>query len=89
VVAILTGTMRKLFAIPLKAELHEGVEELRTLQGKSSPTVNGEQRVSLVTLMMSNAVSVARGIGRPCLIVLDAFYPIFRLTNFTKPIIKK
>lgn len=76
VVGLLAGTAKSIFCIPVMAEIHEGVEKLRTFQGKQAPVVNGKQSVTIVTLMLSLAGSLARHLARPCLLILDAYYAV-------------
>ncbi len=42
--------LKKIFCVPLCAELHEGVEKLRQIQNKAEPVVNGKAKVSVTTL---------------------------------------
>jgi len=60
VVGLLAGTAKSLFCIPVMAEIHEGVEKLRAFQGKQPPVVEGEEKVTNVTLMLSLADSLTR-----------------------------
>lgn len=75
-ISLLIGAMGKLFAIPLVAELHDGVTELRRFQGKDPPRVNGEEKVSIITLMLNLAIRVAQHLPGPSFIVLDAFFAV-------------
>ena len=56
--------------------MHEGVQELRSFQGKPSPVVDGKVKTSITTLMASMAGEVVRGICAPCLLVLDAYFAV-------------
>jgi hypothetical protein len=73
---LLAGTKKTMFCIPLKAELHEGVETLRNFQGKPAPEVDGEKSVTLVTLMMAMATETVRQMSKPCMLILDAFFAV-------------
>ncbi len=62
--------------------MHEGVEELRELQNKSTPVVNGRPKVSVTSLMAGMAVDLTRRMGKKALIVLDAYFavgPVFSI----------
>lgn len=76
VVGLLAGTTKSMFCIPVMAEIHEGVEKLRAFQGKQAPVVNGEKSVTIVTLMLSLAGSLARHLTRPCMLILDAYFAV-------------
>ena len=43
--------LKKIFCVPLAAELHEGVETLRNFQGKPQPAATAEAKTSVTTLM--------------------------------------
>jgi len=76
VLGILAGQVKKLFCIPLCAELHEGVQELRQYQGKPLPVVDGKAKTSVTTLMASMAVDLVKGLCAPCLLILDAYFAV-------------
>ena len=76
VIGILAGWVKKLFCIPLCAEPHEGVDELRKLQGKAEPEVKGQRKVSVTTLMAAMAAEIVSVIGRRAIIVLDAYFSV-------------
>lgn len=62
-VGVLAGWVRKkIFCIPLSAELHEGVENLRKLQGKTAPVAKGKSKTSVTTLMALMVVELVSGI---------------------------
>ena len=74
---LLAGTVKNMFCVPVKAELHEGVEKLRAFQGKKPPVVNGKEDVTIVTLMLTMAGDLARNMVRqPCMLVLDAYFSV-------------
>ena len=84
VVGILAGITQKFFCIPLAAELHEGTDALRKLQGKEPPKVNGVEKTTIITLMGKLLTTVAGNINKPCVAVLDAFFaaaPIFAIAK--------
>jgi hypothetical protein len=56
--------------------MHEGVQELRSFQGKPLPVVDGKVKTSVTTLMASMAGEVVKGICAPCLLVLDAYFAV-------------
>lgn len=62
--------------MPLCAELHEGVEELRNIQNKKSPVLKGKKKTSVTTLMAAMASDLAKAIGGNCLLVLDAYFAV-------------
>jgi hypothetical protein len=73
---------KKIFCIPLCAELHEGVEALRRFQKKADPLVDGQPKVSITSLMAAMAAKLAPTLGRRCLLVLDAYFavgPVFSI----------
>lgn len=73
---------KKIFCIPLCAELHEGVEALRRFQKKADPLVDGQPKVSITSLMAAMAAKMVPALGRRCLLVLDAYFavgPVFSI----------
>ncbi len=77
VLGILVGRLKKLFCIPVAAEIHEGMEEIRKFQGKEAP----QEKSSITTLMGLLVKNIVSQLNTKCLVVLDAFYsvgPIFR-----------
>jgi hypothetical protein len=80
-VSLLAGE-KKIFCIPLCAELHEGVETLRSFQKKADPLVDGQPKVSITSLMAAMAANLVPTLGRRCLLVLDAYFavgPVFSI----------
>ncbi len=74
--------VKKIFCIPLCAELHEGVETLRRFQKKADPLVDGQPKVSITSLMAAMAAKSVPALGRRCLLVLDAYFavgPVFAI----------
>lgn len=76
VVGLLAGTTKNVFCVPALAEIHEGAEKLRAFQNKQPPVVEGEEKVTIVTLMLSLAASLARRLARPCMLILDAYFAV-------------
>jgi hypothetical protein len=73
---------RKLFCIPLCAELHEGVETLRRMQCKKAPVIEGQSKTSITTLMAALAVDRITALGCKTIVALDAYFavgPVFLL----------
>ncbi len=73
--------LKKIFCIPLRAELHEGVADIRALQNKTQPIVKGRPKVSIGTLMAAMAADLVATVGKS-LLVLDAFFavgPVFEI----------
>lgn len=87
VIGVLAGTTEKSFCVPLGAEIHEGAEALRELQGKPSPKVNGVEKTSISTLMGNLLASKAELFAEPCVGVLDAYFavaPVFDIAKATR-----
>jgi hypothetical protein len=78
VVALLVGSMAKSFCLPLRAELHEGIDAIRPLHG-----LNGKP-ATLVTRMAHLLVEKARQTGRCCYATVDAYYSVGPLFGFLK-----
>jgi hypothetical protein len=77
VLGILAGHIgKKIFCIPLRAEIHEGAEDLRAMQNKPVPKVNGKEKLSITTLMASMAVDLITGMNTKALLVLDAYFAV-------------
>tara|TARA_B100001964_G_C14200360_1_gene585450 strand:- start:30 stop:1388 length:1359 start_codon:yes stop_codon:yes gene_type:complete len=80
---------KKIFCIPLRAELHEGAEQLRDLQGKIAPVINGKSKVSVTTLMASMAVSLVEELNVKSIIVLDAYFSVGPVFDLLKEVTKE
>lgn len=76
VVGLLAGTAKKIFCLPVIAEMHEGVDKLRAFQGKKPPVVDGKETVTIVSLMLSLADSLTRCLTKPCMVILDAYFAV-------------
>jgi len=77
VLGVLAGHVgKKIFCVPLRAEIHEGVEDLRMMQNKPVPEVNGKEKLSITTLMASMAVDLITGMNTKALLVLDAYFAV-------------
>jgi hypothetical protein len=76
-----------LFCIPLCAELHEGVEEIRSLQKKVQPKIDGQPKVSITSLMSSMAADIVSTMGRRCLLVLDAYFSVGPVFSILKNVV--
>jgi hypothetical protein len=70
VAGILAGTLQKALCLPLRAEVHEGVDTLRPSEG-----LNG-QPPTLVTRMARLLLTSAETLGSPCYAVLDAYFAV-------------
>ncbi len=55
------------------AELHEGAEALRQLQGKAT-NKEGSAKITVVTLMANLAKDIVGKLKEPCVAVLDAYF---------------
>jgi hypothetical protein len=75
VLGMLVANTDKAFCIPLMAELHEGAEALRRLQGKD---VNKEKsaKITVVTLMANLAKDIVGKLKEPCVAMLDAYFAV-------------
>ena len=76
VIGLLVGVAEKLFCVGLAAELHEGVEALRKLQGKPAPVVKAVEKTSIVSLMGNLLTAAASRSQVPCVAILDAFFAV-------------
>ena len=75
VIGILAGSVKKLFCVPLAAEIHEGMQKIRGLEDKDDPTPTGEPvKASLITSMTAMACNLVKNLDRKCILVLDAFF---------------
>ncbi len=87
VVGMLVGTADKCFCAPLAAELHEGVQALRKVQGKQCPVVDGVEKATVVSLMGQLVKTVCLHLAAPCVAVLDAYFavgPTFKLAAMVR-----
>jgi hypothetical protein len=76
--------LKKIFCIPLCAQLHEGVEAIRKFQCKAPPIANDRPTVSTTSLMAAMAADLVPTLGRKCILVLDAFFsvgPVFAIID--------
>jgi hypothetical protein len=76
-----------LFCIPLCAELHEGVADIRRLQNKADPLIDGRAKVSITTLMAAMAADLVAAMGRRCLLVLDAYFAVGPVLAILKKVV--
>lgn len=74
VLSLLLGAKDKIFGVPIVAEIHEGVEVLRSLQGKNLPMVDGKKKVTVITLMLNMVLQVVEQTKRNSIAVLDAYF---------------
>jgi hypothetical protein len=78
-VCLLVGSLRKAFGLPLRGELHEGVDELSNNYGMNDLTI--------VTRMAYLVISVAKNMDGLCYVALDAYFstgPAFITFQSTK-----
>jgi hypothetical protein len=68
--------LKKIFCIPLCAELHEGVADIRRLQNKPEPILNGRVKVSITSLMATMGADLVTSMGKRCLLILDAYFAV-------------
>ena len=75
VLGILAGSAKKLFCVPLVAEIHEGMQKIRELDDNDDPASTGEVvKVSLITSMTTMACNLVKNLDRKCILVLDAYF---------------
>lgn len=70
VVGILVGSMLKAFCLPLRAEVHEGIDDLRPSEG-----LNG-QPPTLITRMARLLLAAAKATGREAYATVDAYFAV-------------
>lgn len=75
VVGMLIANKDKAFCVPVMAELHEGAEALRQLQGKDLDKEDDE-KITVVSLMANLIKDVAGKLQGPCVAVLDAYFAV-------------
>lgn len=84
VVGMLVGTADKCFCAPVAAEIHEGAQALRELQGKAPPVIDEVEKLTIVTLMGTLMKTVSVHLAVPCVAVLDAYFavgPTFKIAT--------
>jgi hypothetical protein len=79
--------LKKIFCVPLCAELHEGAEQLRQFQGKPEPTVNGKAKVSVTSLMAAMVSDMVSFVNVRCIIVLDAYFAVGPVFSMLKQVV--
>ena len=75
VLGMLVANRDKAFCVPVMAELHEGAEALRQLQGKDT-NKEGSAKITVVTLMANLAKDIVGKLKGPCVAVLDAYFAV-------------
>jgi hypothetical protein len=78
--------LKKIFCVPLCAELHEGVAKIRSLQNKAQPIVKGRSKVSIGSLMATMAAGLTAAIDQRCLVVLDAYFAVGPVFDILKQV---
>lgn len=76
ILGFLVGNLNHHFCIPVTAQVQEGVQAIHHFQGKKTPRVQGEEKFSVITLGLRQAQEVALNLGRPCMLILDAYYAV-------------
>ncbi len=74
VISLVISAKDKLFGLPIVAEIHEGVETLRKLQDKESPKLDGDERTTIITLMLNMASEAVLATGTKTILILDAYF---------------
>jgi hypothetical protein len=75
VLGMLVANKNKAFCVPVMAELHEGAEALRQLQGKDSNKEDAG-KITVVTLMANLTKDIVGKLKEPCVAVLDAYFAV-------------
>ena len=75
VLGMLVANKDKAFCVPVMAELHEGAEALRQLQGKDTDK-EGSEKITVGTLMVNLVKDIAGKLQEPCVAVLDAYFAV-------------
>ena len=75
VLGMLVANKDKAFCVPLMAELHEGAEALRQLQGKDA-NKEDSGKITVVTLMVNLVKDLAGKLKEPCVAILDAYFAV-------------
>jgi hypothetical protein len=75
VLGMLVANKDKAFCVPVMAELHEGAEALRQLQGKDANKEDAG-KITVVTLMANLAKDIVEKLKEPCVTVLDAYFAV-------------
>lgn len=75
ILGMLVANRDKAFCVPVVAELHEGAEVIRQLQKKNADAKESE-KITVVTLMVNLAKSIAGKLKEPCVAVLDAYFAV-------------
>lgn len=75
VLGMLVANKDKAFCVPVMAELHEGAEALRQLQGKDADK-DASGKITVVSLMANLAKAAAGKLKEPCVAVLDAYFAV-------------
>jgi len=76
ILGFLVGNLKHHFCIPVTAQVQEGVQAIHSFQGKKVPRVKGKERFSVITLGLRQAQEGALNLGRPCMLILDAYYAV-------------
>lgn len=76
ILGFLVGNLKHHFCIPVTAEVQEGVQEIHRYQGKKAPQVEGKKKFSVISLGLRQAQDVALNMGKPCMLILDAYYAV-------------
>ena len=76
VLGFLVGTLKHHCCIPVTAQVQEGVQAIHRFQGKKAPLVRGKEKFSIITLGLRQAQTAALNLGRPCMLIADAYYAV-------------
>lgn len=81
-IGFLAGNLKKYFCIPVAAEIHEGIDVIRSFQNDKPSDINGSDKTSVVTRMLLMAKRVAGYLSKPCMIIIDSYFatgPAFKV----------
>jgi hypothetical protein len=76
ILGFLAGNLNHHFCIPVAAQIQEGVQAIHRFQGKKAPCVQGKEKHSVITLGLQQAQVAALNLGKPTMLIADAFYAV-------------
>jgi len=76
ILGFLVGNLNHHCCIPVSAQVQEGVKAIHRFQKKKSPTVQGKEKHSIITLGLQQAQVAALHLGKPTMLIADAFYAV-------------
>lgn len=76
ILGFLAGNLNHHFCIPVTAQVQEGIQAIHRFQGKIAPQVGGKEIHSIITLGLKQAQEAARNLGKPFMLIADAYYAV-------------